>query len=189
LTTITVVNDSGVLDSGLSAVSYGLLTATNSSVPYLTTPLSQAQGGTGTALATRQIAQTVVTEFTAAASGTTTLPLDNTKPQNTEGDQYATRTFTAKNASSTLLIEALINVSHSATTAVLIGAVFDTLASVPADAVGAGIVQNVNNDGVNQLLVRFEIVAGSKGARTFSSSGALFNGMLVSSLRVTEYLP
>lgn len=33
LTTVTVVNDSGVLDSGLSAVSYGLLTSNNSSVP------------------------------------------------------------------------------------------------------------------------------------------------------------
>lgn len=33
LTTLTVVNDSGVLDSGLSAISYGLLTATNSSIP------------------------------------------------------------------------------------------------------------------------------------------------------------
>lgn len=33
LTTITVVNDSGVLDAGLSAVSYGLLTSNNSSVP------------------------------------------------------------------------------------------------------------------------------------------------------------
>lgn len=32
LTTITVVNDSGVLDSGLSVVSYGLLTATNPSL-------------------------------------------------------------------------------------------------------------------------------------------------------------
>lgn len=36
LTTVTVVNDSGVLDSGLSAVSYGLLTATNPSTPLLT---------------------------------------------------------------------------------------------------------------------------------------------------------
>ena len=35
LTTITVVNDSGVLDSGLSAVSYGLLSNTNFSVPSL----------------------------------------------------------------------------------------------------------------------------------------------------------
>ena len=33
LTTVTVVNDSGVLDSGLSAVSYGLLTSDNPSVP------------------------------------------------------------------------------------------------------------------------------------------------------------
>lgn len=34
LTTITVVNDSGTLDSGLSAVSYGLLAATNTSLPW-----------------------------------------------------------------------------------------------------------------------------------------------------------
>ena len=33
LTTVTVVNDSGVIDSGLSAVSYGLLSATNQSIP------------------------------------------------------------------------------------------------------------------------------------------------------------
>ena len=33
LTTITVVNDSGTLDSGLSEVSYGILSATNSSLP------------------------------------------------------------------------------------------------------------------------------------------------------------
>ncbi len=33
LTTVTVTNDSGVLDSGLSAVSYGFLNPTNSSVP------------------------------------------------------------------------------------------------------------------------------------------------------------
>jgi hypothetical protein len=34
-TTVTVVNDSGVLDSGLSQVSYGLLSATNPSSPAL----------------------------------------------------------------------------------------------------------------------------------------------------------
>lgn len=36
LTTVTVVNDSTVLDSGLSAVSYGLLSATNPSIPLIT---------------------------------------------------------------------------------------------------------------------------------------------------------
>lgn len=43
LTTITVVNDSGTLDSGLSAVSYGLLTATNDSIPG-STYQSDAEG-------------------------------------------------------------------------------------------------------------------------------------------------
>jgi hypothetical protein len=36
VTTVTVVNDSGSLDSGMSAVSYGLLSATNPSTPLLT---------------------------------------------------------------------------------------------------------------------------------------------------------
>lgn len=35
VTTVTVLNDAGVLDSGLSAVSYGLLSALNPSVPIL----------------------------------------------------------------------------------------------------------------------------------------------------------
>lgn len=38
LTTITVVNDSGSLDSGLSAVSYGLITSSNSSLPAIISP-------------------------------------------------------------------------------------------------------------------------------------------------------
>ena len=38
VTTVTVVNDSGVIDSGLSAVSYGLLSGTSSSVPWTTQP-------------------------------------------------------------------------------------------------------------------------------------------------------
>lgn len=35
VTTVTVVNDSGILDSGMSAVSYGLLSALNPSIPTL----------------------------------------------------------------------------------------------------------------------------------------------------------
>jgi len=48
LTTITVVNDSGSLDSGLSAVSYGLLSATNASMPILgmVIPLTSVSGTT-----------------------------------------------------------------------------------------------------------------------------------------------
>lgn len=41
VTTVTVVNDSGTLDSGLSAVSYGILSVTNPSIPQLVPILLQ----------------------------------------------------------------------------------------------------------------------------------------------------
>jgi len=51
LTTITVVNDSGTLDSGLSAVSYALITQTNKSLPLdATTVYRGTAGGTADAL-------------------------------------------------------------------------------------------------------------------------------------------
>lgn len=54
LTTVTVVNDSGVLDAGLSAVSYGLITDVNHSIPSLQAKgdiLTQAVAGTVTRIA------------------------------------------------------------------------------------------------------------------------------------------
>lgn len=46
VTTVTVTNDSGTLDAGLSAVAYGLLSVTNPSVPatYVKTGLATASG-------------------------------------------------------------------------------------------------------------------------------------------------
>src|SRR6187551_2623413 len=46
ITTVTVVNDSGVLDASISQVSYGLLSATNAAIPTATT--AQVQAGTST---------------------------------------------------------------------------------------------------------------------------------------------
>lgn len=42
VTTVTVVNDSGVLDSGLSQVSYGLISATNNALPIASTAVTGA---------------------------------------------------------------------------------------------------------------------------------------------------
>lgn len=51
LTTVTVANDSGTLDAGLSAVSYALLSATNPSVPFALTLLTPSRiGANGDAL-------------------------------------------------------------------------------------------------------------------------------------------
>ena len=51
----------------------------------------------------------------ASATGTTTHPIDDTIPQNTEGDEYLTLAITPTNASNKLLIEVSIHNSHTAT--------------------------------------------------------------------------
>lgn len=48
LTTVTVINDSGVLDSGLSQVSYGLLTAVRPSIPPIAFAAMQSFSGSTT---------------------------------------------------------------------------------------------------------------------------------------------
>jgi hypothetical protein len=60
---VTVVNDSGVLDAGLSAVSYGLLSATNPSVPT-----TYAKSGANTDITSLASATTVTTQAAADAS-------------------------------------------------------------------------------------------------------------------------
>ena len=48
VTTITIVNDSGTLDSGLSAVSYGILSSTNRSIPIINANPNYLTGVAGT---------------------------------------------------------------------------------------------------------------------------------------------
>ena len=47
ITTVTVVNDSTTLDSGMSAVSYGILTATNQSIPPIKGTVTNDSAPTG----------------------------------------------------------------------------------------------------------------------------------------------
>lgn len=61
VTTITVVNDSGTLDPGLSAVSYSILTSTNPSIPKIVLPngstaTTQVQSDVSTLIATNAYA-------------------------------------------------------------------------------------------------------------------------------------
>lgn len=97
VTTVTVVNDSGTLDSGLSAVSYGILQATNKSVPpfdgvtYLTTV---AGTNTITAVALKSAAPLATGQsftFTPAATntGATTLNVNSLGAKNVFSDNVA----------------------------------------------------------------------------------------------------
>lgn len=90
LTTITVVNDSGTLDSGLSAVSYGLLSASNRSTPPLgqVIPLGSVSGtNTITASGSLQVAPLASSQvflFTPANTntGATTLNINSVGAKN-----------------------------------------------------------------------------------------------------------
>ena len=64
LTTITVVNDSGTLDSGLSAVSYGLLSPSNPSTPLLTDAYPIVSGSADATKKLRIEADTITTATT-----------------------------------------------------------------------------------------------------------------------------
>ena len=52
-----------------------------------------------------RLVQVVNTQTGAVATGTTVMPIDDTIPQNTEGDQYMTLAITPTHASNKLLIE------------------------------------------------------------------------------------
>lgn len=95
LTTVTVVNDSGTLDSGLSQVSYGLLSTTNPAIPETTV-------GKALRTAAGAVIDRTYAEYTANASLTAVIPGDDTIPQNTEGTQIISVAFTPKSATSRL---------------------------------------------------------------------------------------
>ena len=64
LTTVQVVNDSGTLDAGLSAVSYGLISAENSSAPLLTDTTPIVSGSIDTSKKVRVAADSITTGTT-----------------------------------------------------------------------------------------------------------------------------
>jgi len=122
VTTVTVVNDSGTLDSGLSAVSYGLLSSINPSIPVLrgvralTTlgvgDTAPSASGSGISFPATQAPSTDVNTMddyvelngttTVALSGCTTAPsvtINATKIGNTVILEYSDATATSNSAS------------------------------------------------------------------------------------------
>ncbi len=145
------------------------------------------------------IVQVVNTQTGAVATGTTTIPDDDTIPQNTEGDQYMSLAITPTNASNRLLIQVVGNFAVSSqdvhTTALFQDSTANALAA--GQTTGSGISNNVF-----QCIVNHEMAAGTTAATTFnvragnSSPGTTtFNGtggarelggVMASSITITE---
>lgn len=157
--------------------------------------------GTGLPVGTCvQIAQNVTS---AVATGTTTVPLDDTIPQQSgsaEGDQYMTQAITPRSATNLLVIEATMFLSHSGGVVHLISALYqDSTASALAVA---AVVQVSATSATNTKLVHtmtagttssttFKIRCGSAtpGTTTFNGLAAAryFGAIPKSSLIIREY--
>ncbi len=147
------------------------------------------------------VVQRVGSVTAAASTGTTTIPFDDTIPQNTEGDQYMTQAITPKHTSNILVIDVVCNVSNSAAgnSGMVVALFQDTTASAIAATTGFQSTSNA----INTLTFRHIMSAGTTSATTFKvragggsagtttfngqSSARLLGGVLVSSLMITEY--
>lgn len=151
-------------------------------------------------LALGTVVQVVNTNSSTVATGTTTIPADNTIPQNTEGDQYITLSITPKVLTNVLVVEACVLVSHSAAVSI-IGALFQ---DATASAVGVGTIRNSAAGEYNHMTVKAVLAAGTissttlklriggdgAGTTTFNGSGGsqLFGGIAsLSTITITEY--
>lgn len=148
---------------------------------------------------TGDVVQTVRTVTGAVATGTTLIPVDDTIPQITEGDQYMTCAITPTSASNLLRVDVVFNGTGSTTSGNVTVALFqdstaNALAAVTQVFTGAGFQQNVHltyfmTAGTTSATT-FRVRAGLAVAGTLTFNGAagarLFGGVCASSITVTE---
>jgi hypothetical protein len=151
----------------------------------------------------RRTIQTVSTVTGAVATGTTVIPFDDTIPQqSTDGDQYMSLAITPKSATSTLVIDVVVNACGSVGTTVLIGALFQ---DSTANALAASWQELVSANFPVSLSFRHVMTSGTTSATTFKVRAGLINagtttfngqlggrilgGVLASSIVIREVLP
>jgi hypothetical protein len=145
------------------------------------------------------VVQVVNTITGAVATGTTTMPNDDTIPQNTEGDEYMTLAITPKATANKLKITVVWNGINSAGVANMIVALFqdstaDAIAAIKQTAGGGNTM--INATFVHYMAAgttsstTFKVRAGcaSAGTTTFNgeASARLFGGKTASSITIEE---
>jgi len=147
------------------------------------------------------IVQTVNTQTGAVATGTTTIPDDDTIPQNNEGDQYMSLSITPNNSSNKLRIDVVVHITNSLTLAAGCVALFQ---DSTAGALAAGRIDTpgLSAGSISECKFTHYMIAGTTSATTFKvragysltgtttfngSGGARkLGGVLASSITITE---
>lgn len=148
-----------------------------------------------------KIAQIVSTQTGAVATGTTTIPLDDTIPQNTEGDEYMTLAITPTLTTNKLRIDVTAVLSSTAATQVATALFQDSTASAIASSLFYNFVNGASTtvtfshvmDAGTTSTTTFKVRAGAGAANTLTFNGLggarYYGGTLASSIRITEYTP
>ena len=124
-----------------------------------------ATGGIGRSnMYTGAVLQVVNYQTGAVATGTTTIPNDDTIPQNTEGTEFFTLAITPTSATSKLVINFSTILNHSVGTAILNTCLFQ---DSTANALTVATSQNVNSGGLMVVSGSHYMTAGTTSSTTF----------------------
>lgn len=159
------------------------------------------QGQWSTAMVTPgNVIQRRRTQTGSTASGTTTVPLDNTIPQITEGDSFVTSALTPVASANLLHIRAKLLLSSTAVVHIIAALFQDaTAGALAASAVYAAATNVLLEVIIDHLMLAgtmsstsFSIRAGGSGAATIRLNGVsgegVFNGVGMSILNVDELM-
>ena len=159
-----------------------------------------ALGSVNASLAAGIVCQVVGNTTGAVATGTTTIPQDDTIPQITEGTEFMTQAITPKATTNKLLIEVNAFVTHSVASVALQGALFQD-----STANGLAACQQYMATGTGRviLMLRHIMTAGTTSSTTFRfraggevagtmtfngiSGNRFYGGVSLSSITITEY--
>jgi hypothetical protein len=144
------------------------------------------------------VIQRVSTLTGAVVAGATTIPVDDTIPQNTEGDQYLSLAITPKNSNNILKIDVVLQLSGT-TLADMTAALFQDSG---ANAIAAMMQSNETTSRKVNIKFSHIMTAGTTSATTFkvragassgnttmngAASARLLGGVCASSLTITEF--
>lgn len=134
-----------------------------------------------------KVAQIVSSSSGALASGTTTIPFDDTIPQNTEGNEFLTVSITPTATNSTLYITAVLILSATAGNSQMTVALFQ---DSTANALACTVDHNDANDQLVSTPLVYTMSAGTTSSTTFkiragtAGSGTTYlNGIAASAAR------
>ena len=132
------------------------------------------------------ILQVVRAVVDARSNTTSTIPVDGSVPQNSEGTEYATVTITPKESGSTIVVEAKGTMAHSGASGLAIFALFK---DSDASAFSAAAIHNdTTATNITQASVRGSIVTASLSAITFKLRIGTTSGTLYMNGNATDYV-